>query len=126
MANRRSGEILGLASRVSSLGKKSLGSSVPCFESDNSRLRTPNSEPVPITRDSELSVCELCPSISLILRSPSSFEFPHPSISLRMTLSSVEGVRMTLSSVEGVRMTLSNVEEVRVVRLPFEGLRAVS
>jgi len=25
-----------------------------------------------------------------------------------------------------LRMTLSNVEEVRVVRLPFEGLRAVS
>ena len=34
------------------------------------------------------------------------FDFPHPSISLRMTL--------------------SNVEEVRVVRFPFEGLRAVS
>jgi len=34
------------------------------------------------------------------------FDFPHGSISLRMTL--------------------SNVEEVRVVRLPFEGLRAVS
>jgi len=34
------------------------------------------------------------------------FDYPHLSISLRMTL--------------------SNVEEVRVVRLPFEGLRAVS
>ena len=56
------------------------------------------------------------PSANSALRFPSSFDFPHGSISLTMTL----------SPVERVRMTLSNVEEVRVVKLPFEGLRAVS